>query len=119
MRYRVRSGQRQALLDEKEVVIGRSAYCSLILDTPTVSRLHAAVRRVVDRLEIADLGSTYGTFVNGKRITEPTPVDVGDAIEIGGEPLEIEDATCRESHTTGGDYGEANVFGLAAEAAKS
>ena len=41
------------------------------------------------QLLIEDLGSTNGTFVNGERVTEATPIRPGDAILIGASTLEV------------------------------
>ena len=90
MRYRVRADQRSAPLTDTEVVIGRSPYCTLILDQGSVSRIHAALKRLGDVVEIADLGSTHGTFINGHRIVEPVLVMPGDEIRIGTERILLE-----------------------------
>jgi pSer/pThr/pTyr-binding forkhead associated (FHA) protein len=82
-RYRVRAQGRSALLGEGEVVIGRSPYCSLVLDHETLSRLHASFRLVEDGVELSDLGSSNGTFVNGVRLAAPALVGPDDEIRLG------------------------------------
>ncbi len=55
--------------------------------TPGVSRNHAQVLLSAGRLTVQDLGSTYGTYVNGQRIPANTPVDIkmGDVIGLGSD----------------------------------
>lgn len=52
-----------------ECLIGRDRPCQLVLEHPSVSRRHAAVRRGKGGYVIEDLGSTNGTFLNGERLT--------------------------------------------------
>jgi pSer/pThr/pTyr-binding forkhead associated (FHA) protein len=99
--YRVCSLHRSVLLGEGEVVIGRSPYCSLILDYETLSRLHASLCIVGDGVEISDLGSSNGTFVNRRRITGPTRVGPGDEIVLGKVKIWIEVAGMPRSVSTG------------------
>jgi pSer/pThr/pTyr-binding forkhead associated (FHA) protein len=104
MRYRVRAEARTALLGEGELVIGRSSYCSLILEHGSVSRIHAVLRVVGadgTEIEIEDLGSSNGTFVNGQRLTGPTRVALGADVKIGAQLLAIEEAPPREAFKTG------------------
>lgn len=100
-RYRVRCRDTGALLCEGEVVVGRSPYCSMIIDNETLSRVHAAISMVGDGVEIRDLGSSNGTFVNGVRVTGPTPVKPGDEILLGKVKVWIEIASARISTQTG------------------
>ena len=65
------------------LVIGRAAEADVRLDDPQLSRLHARLADVAGRLVIHDLGSTNGTFVNGRQIRAPTPVKPGDVIWAG------------------------------------
>src|SRR4051794_14681992 len=88
--YRVCAQDRHVLLGEGEVVIGRSSYCSLVLDHETLSRVHASLRVVGDGIELSDLGSSNGTFVNGAGIAAPTRVRPGDDIRLGKVKIWIE-----------------------------
>lgn len=63
--------------------IGRAAGADFIVDAALVSRVHCRVTvRGDGQLEIRDLGSTNGTFVNGARI-EATTVTSGDKLQVG------------------------------------
>ena len=68
---------------EGAAILGRDAACDIVLDSPSVSRQHAVIRCNGDICQIADLGSTNGTFVNGTRIQTSALRD-GDTIWIGG-----------------------------------
>jgi pSer/pThr/pTyr-binding forkhead associated (FHA) protein/S1-C subfamily serine protease len=70
-----------------ELLIGRQD-ADLLLDDPQVSRRHAAVRVVDGELEVEDLGSANGTFVNGARVDVPHRLSAGDQIAIGPIMLE-------------------------------
>jgi pSer/pThr/pTyr-binding forkhead associated (FHA) protein len=72
-----------------EVILGRSSYASIVVNNPLASREHAVVRSVGGKLEVADLGSKNGTYVNGKRIEGAHPVDEGDVIKIGTDAIEV------------------------------
>jgi ABC transport system ATP-binding/permease protein len=65
-------------------VIGRDAAAvQYHLDHPHVSRLHASLAVDGDRVILADLGSSNGTYVNGHRLARPTPLSPGDRLDIG------------------------------------
>jgi hypothetical protein len=68
--------------------IGRSAGAQFIVDAPLVSRLHCQLTATEGVLEVKDLGSTNGTFVNGKRITASTLRD-GDRLAVGRVELTV------------------------------
>ena len=74
---------------ENEVVIGRED-TDLTIDDVELSRRHAVVRRHASRLQVEDLGSTNGTFVDGTRIEEPTILGGGAEIQIGTTKLVVE-----------------------------
>jgi serine phosphatase RsbU (regulator of sigma subunit) len=64
------------------LLMGRSPECGLVLDTGAVSRHHAQVLRHDQTFLIEDLKSRNGTYVNGNRITEPTPLVDNARIKI-------------------------------------
>jgi pSer/pThr/pTyr-binding forkhead associated (FHA) protein len=74
---------------DEEVVIGRED-SDLDIDDVELSRRHAVVRRFANRLQVEDLGSTNGTFVDGSRIAEPTLLGGGAEIKIGTTVLVVE-----------------------------
>jgi pSer/pThr/pTyr-binding forkhead associated (FHA) protein len=77
---------------EAELVLGREG-AGLTIDDAEISRRHAAVRLVGDRVEVEDLGSLNGTFVNGRRIESATALGTGDVVRLGHTLFEIEPVT--------------------------
>src|SRR5262249_50411763 len=74
------------------VVIGRDVdQCDVILSHPTVSRRHARLVLAQYRLEVADMGSTNGTSVDGA-VVQPGvswPVESGATLRIGDVELAV------------------------------
>lgn len=70
------------LLGRSSFHVGRDPECQIVLAHPTVSRKHAVLERDGPRFVIRDLGSTYGTFVGGLRVTARQVYD-GDVITVG------------------------------------
>ena len=68
--------------------VGRAPRADVILDVALVSRLHCRLTAGDDQLEVVDLKSTNGTFVNDKRI-EKAKVATGDKIRIGRVELTV------------------------------
>jgi pSer/pThr/pTyr-binding forkhead associated (FHA) protein len=62
--------------------IGRAVRADFVADVPMVSRLHCRLTASERGLEIEDLGSTNGTFVNDRRI-ERAQLIIGDRIKVG------------------------------------
>jgi pSer/pThr/pTyr-binding forkhead associated (FHA) protein len=83
----VRSGGGRAgetfVLEGEETTVGRSPECDIFLDDVTVSRRHAVVRRGGSGLEIEDLGSLNGTYLNRKRIEGAARLTDDDELQIG------------------------------------
>ncbi len=90
-RLRVVSGPAagQTVDIEGEIVIGRED-TDLAIDDPELSRRHAVVRPFANRVQVEDLGSTNGTYVDGTRIAEPTLLGGGAEIKIGTTVLAVE-----------------------------
>ncbi len=90
---------------EEEVVIGRED-TDLEIDDLELSRRHAVVRRYANRLQVEDLGSTNGTFVDGNRIAEPTLLGGGAEIKIGTTVLIVEGVLPVGSSESGRELGD-------------
>ena len=71
-----------------EATLGRGQGCQVQLNDPMVSQLHARLFRSDRGLNIEDLGSTNGTFVNGRKAGGPTRLKKGDRVRVG--PIELE-----------------------------
>lgn len=70
-------------------VVGRSPEADITIDDPYSSEFHARVGLKDDKVIVHDLGSTNGTYVNGRRVTSPTSVSRGDTVQIGKTALEV------------------------------
>jgi pSer/pThr/pTyr-binding forkhead associated (FHA) protein len=62
--------------------VGRAPRADFIVDAALVSRLHCRITATADNLEVEDLKSTNGTFINGKRIKHGHLAD-GDRLGVG------------------------------------
>ena len=72
--------------------VGRAPRADFILDVALVSRLHCRLTAAADNLEVVDLSSTNGTFVNDKRVKKAT-LAAGDRLRIGRVELTVEKKT--------------------------
>jgi pSer/pThr/pTyr-binding forkhead associated (FHA) protein len=71
--------------------IGRARGVDFVVDAPLVSRVHCRLTAGGgNRLEVEDLGSTNGTYVNGRRLTAATPLEAGDRLGVGRVELIVE-----------------------------
>ncbi len=69
-------------LGDGENIIGRAPEAAVWIDAAGVSRHHARI--LVDEVaRVEDLGSKNGTFVAGRRVTEPQRLEDGDQIRLG------------------------------------
>lgn len=69
-------------LHREQTVIGRYEFCDIVLETTSVSRQHA---RIVHRAEgyfLEDLNSVNGTFINRRKVIEPTQLHDGDEVHF-------------------------------------
>lgn len=70
------------LIREAKQRLGRDSHCEIHLEDSEASRTHAEIDFVNGQYLLRDLGSSNGTYVNGKRIQEHT-LCVGDRVQIG------------------------------------
>jgi pSer/pThr/pTyr-binding forkhead associated (FHA) protein len=68
--------------------IGRSPGAQFIVDADLVSRLHCRLSAGATELQVDDLDSTNGTFVNGNRVTRSS-LKEGDRLAVGRVELVI------------------------------
>jgi two-component system cell cycle response regulator len=72
---------------EHRIVLGRSPQCDVVIDEDGVSRRHAMLERTVEgNVQLVDLESRNGTFVNGDAISRVTLRD-GDKLQIGSTTI--------------------------------
>jgi adenylate cyclase len=72
-------------------VVGRAVISDVPVYDPTVSRRHAELAVSEDGLQVRDLGSSNGTFVNGTRVTTAT-AGSGDVISFGKVAYRVAEA---------------------------
>jgi pSer/pThr/pTyr-binding forkhead associated (FHA) protein len=68
--------------------VGRAPRADFIVDAALVSRLHCRLTASEDGLEVVDLSSTNGTFVNDKRVKKATLAS-GDRLRVGRVELKV------------------------------
>jgi predicted component of type VI protein secretion system len=81
--FKKNGSQKAFPLTSGVTVIGRRHDCDLYAPLPTLSRRHCQINQNGDSLEIRDLESTCGTFVNNKRVDGETLLKAGDYIRVG------------------------------------
>jgi len=69
-------------LKQGELIIGRDDDCGLTLNDHSISNHHAKIITLFNATYIEDMGSTNGTFVNGKQVKEHILRD-GDVVTVG------------------------------------
>jgi len=81
--------------DRIQITIGRTVDNDVVLPDPGISRQHLSIRDKGGAYIVKDLGSSNGTVVNGKRITEEV-LKPGDQIKAGGALILFEGPTGAE-----------------------
>jgi len=82
------SGTTYELVDNL-VTVGRSPDNAIVIDNPSVSARHAQLQLVGETYRLKDLGSTNGTQVNGKPVTE-TLLSFDDRVRFGAAEARFE-----------------------------
>ncbi len=90
LRLRADGGAGETLSFSNELMLGREAIKEHGHTDGRLSRRHARVFVKADgQMWVEDLGSTNGTFLNGKRIAEPAKLRLGDEITVGRTTFEV------------------------------
>ncbi len=85
------------------LLVGRTPDNDLSIDHPLISRHHARFERSSGRWTVTDLGSTNGTYINGRRVVSTVPLTIGDVVDLGGSRLVLLDDHCLERRDYRGD----------------
>lgn len=88
----ITSGAKEGMeleLGDDQLTIGRSADSGLVIRDDYTSTHHARLMLWSDQWMIQDLDSTNGTFLNGKRVSIPTPVPLNTPVSIGTTTFEL------------------------------
>ncbi|MBN2137746.1 MAG: FHA domain-containing protein [Sedimentisphaerales bacterium] len=82
--------QKSFSLPSSITVIGRRHDCDLCIPLADVSRRHCQFDRNNEALQIRDLGSRNGTFLNGKHVNGETRANAGDYLQVGPLVFQIQ-----------------------------
>ena len=73
---------KEVKLTKERTTLGRRPYNDIVIDNLAVSGEHAVIHMTDDGVEIEDVGSTNGTYVNAKAVTRQE-LRSGDIVEVG------------------------------------
>ena len=102
VRLEGRERDRRVLRSGGALRVGRDDANDIVIDDPSVSRLHAIFSSAENGIAVTDLSSTNGTFVNGERVNGVHALNSGDVVDIGSAKLTLEFAASRVSRSGSG-----------------
>jgi hypothetical protein len=83
---------REMILNKPETTIGRAEGVDIALfGDMNVEKVHARIVLKGDRYMLVDSNTPGGTFINGERISGPTPLSSGDMIGVGRSMVRFEE----------------------------
>ncbi len=104
-------------LGAAEIAVGRAVDNDIVLDDPSLSRKHARVyRRGVAELEIEDLGSSNGSFVNQRKVGRGV-AHPGDTLRFGELSFRVEGDTQHGTSAVTAELPRSQFIALVAAAA--
>jgi pSer/pThr/pTyr-binding forkhead associated (FHA) protein len=86
---RGRSATTTLKLTDNVTSLGRHDDCVIRIKSAQVSRRHCELYEVGGQLMLRDLGSSNGTYVNGKRVTGEQSLKHGDELTVGAVTLRV------------------------------
>ena len=81
------------------LTIGRAPTNLVQIVHSSVSRRHAQMRKTAQGFTVTDLKSSNGTYINGKRLTEPSILNHNDVLQIGEVTLRFKEKTIMGNKT--------------------
>ena len=102
--------------DAALVTFGRGASADVSLDRPIASALHASVSVERGRVFVRDLGSTHGTFVDGRRIERAVEISPGTIVQIADQRYRLAPDARALEPLAGGDRDIIEADGVAVAA---
>ena len=90
---------RQLSFDKNEVTVGRVQGNDVVLAKGNVSKRHCRIYIQDGHFSVEDLKSTNGTYVNGRKISEPTALTTADKVYVGDFVVRVDNATPAEVPT--------------------
>ena len=73
------------------LTFGRSDNADVRVDDPFASSAHARIFDRVGVMHLEDMGSTNGTYLNGRQVKTPQRLSIGDTIRIGDSEYRYEE----------------------------
>jgi len=81
---------RRVPVGQDQLIIGRSADCTVVFDDALVSKCHAIISHEDGRWVLCDQHSRNGTRVNNRRVRAPVVLADGDMLQMGDYQLKFE-----------------------------
>lgn len=75
------------LLEDGTTSLGRSNDIDIVINDNRISRHHITLHTSGDKVQIEDLGSTNGTYVNGHRVKGLTELHDGDKVQLSSDTI--------------------------------
>lgn len=94
-----RSDAKALKLSNGITVLGRQQDCQLRIVSSDVSRKHCQLFEQAGKLVVVDLGSSNGTFVNGKKISGQQALNPGDILSLGKVKFRVEKGGTKPADT--------------------
>ena len=70
--------------------IGRSPDCTIVIEDPSVSAVHARIESRNHAWYVTDLSSTNGTYVNDRRVIDSAYIEADDVVQFGRMTFQFE-----------------------------
>jgi pilus assembly protein CpaF len=93
---------RQLTFHKDEVTVGRVQGNDVVLPKGNVSKRHCRILLQNGHFSVEDLKSTNGTYINGRKVAEPTLVSSADKIYVGDFIIRVDNAAAGEAASSPG-----------------